>query len=130
MDAGKTSTEAILLGLVLANLVGLNFKIVWEWLKGRRTGEEKGGSVCPIHEACRPVIEDVKQKVNRHEVLIQEHHADIFRELAKGEKNFDVILEAVGSLRTSYAAAREAIEAVRRDHEKLESRVEKMKEAA
>jgi hypothetical protein len=124
------STEAILLGLVLANLVGLNFKIVWEWLRSHRAEEGKGGVMCPIHEACRPVIDDVKQKVGRHEVLIQEHHADIFRELAKGEKNFDVILEAVGSLRTSYASVREAIESMRRDHDKLESRLDKLKGAA
>ena len=76
----------VIFGFVAAGLVGLNGKIVYDWLKQRKTGQEK--QYCPLHTPHHEDIEGLKRctmvlkgDVSRHEVLLTERTTEIFKKL-------------------------------------------------
>lgn len=95
--------------LLVAALVGLLFKIVWDWLSGFKK-KDKENEHCENHEDCMKRISDCESCLRQQQTHItgmiatfEERTASIMRELERGNKNFDRIDESINEIRSSMA---------------------------
>lgn len=86
--------QTIIGSAILANLIGINGKIVYDWLKTGRNGKKsptllhKLPDDCPACDGMKTAVEELRrgstltgQDLTRHEVLITERTSEIFREI-------------------------------------------------
>ena len=87
--------QMLFAGFIVANMVALNFKIVWDWLQNRRGGIQEGKPVekkhCEDHASCNTRIgacEKCLSKIKQEQARFDERDTGIIQRLDAGAENF------------------------------------------
>ena len=101
---------------LIGNLVLLNFKIIWEWLKGRKNGGVPVQSTCPVHGTFQNQLETLEDSVKELDkdgaargAAVEVELKNINKQLEKMDKLDDTVDEIKIDLAAFMAEIRKAI---------------------
>jgi hypothetical protein len=127
-----TEMEKIIAGVLAANMVGLNFKIVYDWLKSRKeVGGSHGGGTggCPLHsivqqksDQMEAIVSALEKSFKVHEAVADERIAKIRLDMARGQEVFDAIQASLLQLSQGQATGAALMAEINRRLIAMESR--------
>jgi hypothetical protein len=95
-----TLEKALWLGA--AAMVGLNGKIVFDWLRAKRNG--RSGATCPLHEQCQSEVSDLKRCTAhmKSELAVQDERTEtILKRLDDGREDFRIMRGEISDIKVS-----------------------------